>query len=239
MRKLIEVFPRLENMRMLFYFMDRLTIHNGVPWKTENIATQLDIAYILGRSGQKWISPMLDSQIAGTSATTTEYTTITTLLWQLHWREWQKQWDLLSAQYNPLENYDMTETMGQDGDVTTILHGKTVTRSGAEKQEADTTTPPTRKETAEVYGFNSAAAVPTGSTETKDTGKTTHTYENLKDTNSGTDTTTRKYTLTRHGNIGVTTAMQLVESQRRVLMWNYFNDVVFPDLDRDLTLPIY
>lgn len=44
--------------------------------------------------------------------------------------------------------------------------------------------------------------------------------------------------LTRKGNIGVTTSQQMIESERE--LWNYFfYDRVFKDIDRFLTLSIY
>lgn len=56
---------------------------------------------------------------------------------------------------------------------------------------------------------------------------------------SGKDTHTRNYTLTRSGNIGVTTSQQMLESERELWRWNYFREIVFPDLDKILALQIY
>ena len=55
----------------------------------------------------------------------------------------------------------------------------------------------------------------------------------------GSDTHTRNYTLTRSGNIGVTTSQQMIESERALWVWNFFRDVVFPDIDRVLTIQVY
>lgn len=65
-----------------------------------------------------------------------------------------------------------------------------------------------------------------------DTGTQTH-------VESGTNTDTRNYMLTRSGNIGVTTSQQMIQSERELWMWNYFTDVVFPDVAKVLTLRIY
>ncbi len=46
-------------------------------------------------------------------------------------------------------------------------------------------------------------------------------------------------TLTRQGNIGVTTTQQMIEAQRELLLWEYFYKVVFPDIDKLITLTIY
>lgn len=86
----------------------------------------------------------------------------------------------------------------------------------------------------------------TGTQTTKRTG-TDETAFNTTDTDTGTqtvldggsDTHTRNYTLTRSGNIGVTTSQQMIESERALWVWNFFRNVVFPDIDRVLTIQIY
>lgn len=70
---------------------------------------------------------------------------------------------------------------------------------------------------------------------------------NVTDTDSSTnsskeggeDVHSHSYTLTRSGNIGVTSSQQLIESERELWVWNFFNDVVFPDLDSILCLKVY
>lgn len=76
------------------------------------------------------------------------------------------------------------------------------------------------------------------------------TYE-TETVESGTDTTTEtqegtfeietEYNteLERSGNIGVTTSQQMITSERELYMWKFFYDVVFPDVDKVLTLAIY
>lgn len=59
------------------------------------------------------------------------------------------------------------------------------------------------------------------------------------DATSGSDTTIRNYRLTRSGNIGVTTSQQMIESERNLWLWNFFYRIVFPDIDKVLTLNIY
>ena len=55
----------------------------------------------------------------------------------------------------------------------------------------------------------------------------------------GSDTSTRNYTLRRSGNIGVTTSQQMIQAERDLWLWNFFHSVVFPDVDKVLTIPIY
>ena len=56
---------------------------------------------------------------------------------------------------------------------------------------------------------------------------------------SGTDTHTRNYTLTRSGNIGVTTSQQMLESEVALRAFTIFRDVVIPNVDELFTIPIY
>ena len=56
---------------------------------------------------------------------------------------------------------------------------------------------------------------------------------------SGTDSETRYTTVTRSGNIGVTTSQQMLQSERELWLWNYFYDCVFPSITKTLALPIY
>lgn len=74
------------------------------------------------------------------------------------------------------------------------------------------------------YGFNSSDAVP-ADTQTS--------------TNGGSDTETHSYTLTRSGNIGVTTTQQMINAQRDLWKWDFFREIVFPDIDQILTLTVY
>lgn len=131
------------------------------------------------------------------------------------------------------------------------------------KTGSDTTTPDLTSTTDNgLTGFNSSTDVHTGETvqtntgtneiaydttdtdsgtvETVTTGTDTTTQSgSITDTNSGKDTHTHNYELTRSGNIGVTSSQQMLQSEHDLWRWNFFNDVVFPDIDRVLTLMIY
>lgn len=88
--------------------------------------------------------------------------------------------------------------------------------------------------------------IDTGTSANAKTGTDTLTYNTTdantgtqKDEQTGSDTATRNYRLTRSGNIGVTTSQQMIESERALWLWNFFYKIVFPDVDRVLTLNIY
>ena len=73
-------------------------------------------------------------------------------------------------------------------------------------------------------------------TETEQTGTFKTETERTGTYESKTDYDTE---LTRSGNIGVTTSQQMIESERELWTWNFFQNVVFPDLTKLLALRIY
>ncbi len=367
-----------------------------VPWQNENISGALDIEYHGNVSGDKIISPLVVKIKSGDTLNEGEKTLLATSIMAICGVNWGKQWETLSFEYSPIENYRMVERMTDDETVTeygksttrtdnlthrktgtetadidetdtrtdnlthgktgtetvtidetdtrtdNLTHGKTGTetvtidetdtrtdnltheKTGTETRTdnlTDTTTPNLTTNTANsVYGFNSSVGVPTGEQVGTETGTNTVTHTgteqkqyNLSDNDTGTQTTardgenettfnttetdtgtqttardgenqttfnttetdngtqtiardgtnettfdttdtdtgtqtllnggsdthTRNYELTRSGNIGVTTSQQMIESERALWMWNFFRNVVFPDIDRVLTLPIY
>ena len=235
-----------------------------VPWKNENISAALDLEYHGNVSGDKIISPLVEKIKSGDTLTETEKTLLATSILAVCGVNWGKQWETMSFKYDPIENYSMKEQMTNDetidayGKTHTRTENLTHTKTGTETRTpdlTDTTTPNlTTTSDNSVYGFNSNAAVPTGEQTQSSTGTSTNTRTgtdtqeyNTTDTDTGTqsetdggqDTHTRNYTLTRSGNIGVTTSQQMIESERALWMWNFFQNVVFPDIDRVLTLQIY
>ena len=192
----------------------------SIPWAGDDLAPFLDAEYYGNISGDKLISPLLEKMVEGDVMTDLEKSFVAATILSLCSTNWSKEWATLAAEYNPIENYSMTEEMTDDQTVSE--YGKIHTREDNLKDESKTA----------IYGFNSSEASDTGSGETSRTGSVT-------DRDSGEDTHTRNYTLTRSGNIGVTTSQQMLQSERDLWKWNFFRDVVFPDLDKVLTLQIY
>lgn len=110
-----------------------------------------------------------------------------------------------------------------------------------------------------IWGFNSSEAVPSDTSDGRATNEST-TTGNLSETQTGTDTTdrtntdtyNRSYTetgtdttagtssrkLTRTGNIGTNTFQNLLQQERNIWMYDFFEQV-FKDVDSVLTIPIY
>lgn len=110
-----------------------------------------------------------------------------------------------------------------------------------------------------IWGFNSSESVPSDMSDGRVTNNNTTTRD-LTDTETGTDTTdhtntdtyNRSYTetgtdttagkssrkLTRTGNIGTNTFQNLLQQERNIWMYDFFEQI-FKDVDSVLTIPIY
>ena len=122
----------------------------------------------------------------------------------------------------------------------------TETTSFTDRTDTDAGTSANVKTGTETTSFAGRIDTDAGTSANAKTGSDTLTHNTSEtdtgtqtNANSGSDTSTRNYTLTRSGNIGVTTAQQMIESERNLWLWNFFYKVVFPDVDKVLTLSIY
>lgn len=126
----------------------------------------------------------------------------------------------------------------------------TTTRTGNDTlthntQDSDTGTQTVARTGQDVLTHNTTDTE-TGTQTVARTGQDTLTY-NTTDADTGTqayteggqDTHTRNYTLTRSGTLGLVPIQTLVTDERKLWLWNFFNDIVFPDVDKVLTIQIY
>ena len=135
--------------------------------------------------------------------------------------KWWKISKAITIDYRPLENYDMEE-----------IRTPNLTESLTRKQATDTNV--NQKTESGIYGFNSTDSQPTatGEGDTHTTGLKAN--NEIEDTKSNTGTES----LTRHGNIGVTTSQQMLESEIKLRQYNFIEEV-FKDIDSILCLKIY
>lgn len=195
-------------------------------WLTQANADILDIEYYMNHSGEKKISPMFEKLLSLTGVNAMQQ--LAKVIINKFEDKWNKLYKaFIESEYEPLENYSMeeVETPNITKDSTTNQSTKVETST-----ENDTTE-------GERYGFNSATPVPTG----KATRNGTVTVEGASDDNEShtVDTETGTRTLTRHGNIGVTTSQQMLTSEV-TLRTNYnFVEMLYKDVDSVLTLLVY
>lgn len=126
-----------------------------------------------------------------------------------HKYEYDKLVDTLSLEYNPIENYSMTEkgTDTRTPNITQTNKGKNTNTVGL---DTSITTGKTTFDKSDSF-INDTKTTNTGSnTDTQDIDTTVTTAGNEKTVHE----------LTRSGNIGVTTSQQMIESERKLAMFS-------------------
>lgn len=126
--------------------------------------------------------------------------------------KYKKLYDSLFFEYNPIENYSMTESGN------------------------DIRTPQLQTNIQTVYGADTTSETSTDSTMPYDSTEYVERNKNINEftrhprndttatTNTGNETTTRNFT--RSGNIGVTTSQQMIESERRIAYFSFFKVLI-------------
>ena len=283
--KLNEVFIDYIN-NGIFTFLNSL----DVPWKDKNISQQLNLQYHGNISGKKEIAPLVDSLIVENNLTDNSKTMLAMSIFSICSSKWNKLYRILSLEYKPIENYNMTETEkttstneNTDTITTNTTNSNNVTETNTGTNTVNDSENTTGKNTItdsrnieennsvtnnnSLYGFNSASAVNADSqngTETRNTtdtnthnddlkgtrtnehsenintSKVTAQKNDIKDTKDGTHTEngSQDRTLSRHGNIGVTTSQQMINSEIELWQWDFFSGV-FKDIDKVLTIQTY
>lgn len=145
---------------------------------------------------------------------------------------WERMWNAIKTQYNPLENYNRTETINETG-----THSKTDSYTD-EMENAASNSGTTHSETEDsntsnhyVFGFNDNAQVKQSSDDVSSTSETDGTSSNsgtetgeLTHSGSESGNNTLSRTSRVSGNIGVTTSQQMLtaelELDRKINMYD-------------------
>lgn len=205
-----------------------------VPWKNDVSGNQLDIIYHGSRSGNKIIGSLIENYLDNNTVSDDNKIIIAQAIYTIYIKNWNALYKTLSLEYNPIENYSMTETENvQD------THKGTLESNGNNTNTYTETTLVNDTSNNQLWGFNSTDSVNSD----KQTGDTTRDVDSTmdsthKNTDSETKNITSDRTLKRSGNIGVTTSQQMIESERQLWLWNFFESV-FSDIDKILVLKIY
>lgn len=232
------------------------------PWYQEVPSDILNREYFLNHSGGKFCSPLVKYYINKGNVDTngvldaTATAAIARVIVSKYRNNWTRLWEANVTAYSPIHNYDMYE----ERDLTTtedetIDTDGTLARSGTESTQYGRVETVghgrTNEQMSYKYGINTNTNDPKPSDKVENTeGGTTTT------TLSGTDTDTRNLTdatdetrtkdndgteheeIHRYGNIGVTTTQKLLQEERQLWLWNYF-DQIFSDLDKELALAFH
>lgn len=205
-----------------------------VPWKNDITGNELDVNYHGSRSGHKLIGSLIENFLENNVVSEENKITIAQAIYAMYIKNWNALYKTLSLEYNPIENYSMTETENvQD------THRGTLESDGSDTSTNTENTIVNDTSNNQLWGFNSTDSVNSD----KQIGDTTKNIDgSINFTHKNTDTESKDITsdrtLKRSGNIGVTTSQQMIESERQLWLWNFFESV-FSDIDKILVLKIY
>lgn len=236
-----------------------LTEQTRPEWlSTQDDASALDIDFHMNHSGRKIASPMLDDmgdEHADGKLDTLDRTQTVKVIWLKFKKKWERLWQLYNAEYDPLENYALTEI--EKPQITKTHKGTTTHKVSDDYKQTDTVTTETdilvngyAENNGSTYGFNNSSAVPTDENIAENTTRTTadptHNITTNESTQEGTFTEDLDYTdketgnrqLTRRGQIGVMTYKDMIANEVELWQWNFYQTVM-ADIDSLLTLSVY
>lgn len=146
---------------------------------------------------------------------------------------WKKLYDTTVLEYNPIENYDRMEDC-TDTDDETMSSARDNTVKSTSTNEIMNSVNITDQNTAFNAGLSDHAKQITDGDTTENGSITNTEKENVNDGR------TRKHTRTErsHGNIGVTTSQQMIQSERDLVVFNLY-DVIAESFIENFCLMIY
>ena len=181
--------------------------------------------YFIGYSADKYISPLMEKLYSKNDDLDVLSSKLAKFIYRRFATKWKKIYDALMTQYNPLENYSMLEERTPE-----------LTTEETENVNTEVTTNRETNASSKYKGFNASDPV---------TITTTDGSEDVTTSGASADNETRKVientgkeTLTRSGNIGVTTSQQMLESEFKVRQYDFYK-MIYNDIDSVLCLSIY
>ena len=178
--------------------------------QTQSDAISLDMQYCMIHSGDKKLSKTFYNIFKANEDDDVFWQRWVFMVYFKFKDKWEREYAALTASYNPLENYDSTEEITRSGD------DKTSTNVDMDAIGYD-------------KAFNSSDLESVNKSHTE--GDYTKNYSKI-DWNS-------KIKTEKHGNIGVTTSQQMLESEIELRnKWNFY-EIMFNDIDSLITTNLY
>ena len=148
--------------------------------------------------------------------------------------EWAKLLESMNFEYNPIDNYDRTETR-----TLTSQGSGSGTDGGSDSLSTSKQHTGQEQDTGKVTAFNSGSLTDknqsTGTSSATDTETASTQYGKTKqETFSKSDSET----IRAHGNIGVTTTMQMIKEQRDIVKFNLY-DIITEEFKLRFCVLIY
>lgn len=207
MRKIMTVNEWVENFPAIETIFDKIS----KELKLFTILTSDEMFfYFAGKFGERDFYKYYDNENATSNTNMVKQASDYIALYgKSHKYEYDKLVDTLSLEYNPIENYSMTEkgTDTRTPNITQTNKGKNTNTVGFD----------TAITTGKTTFDKSASFI--NDTKTTNTGTNTDTQDiDTTVTTAGNEKTVHE--LTRSGNIGVTTSQQMIESERKLAMFS-------------------
>lgn len=205
---------------------------------------QVENYYYFSWSGDKYISPLIEKFYDEHLGITHE-TEIAQMFYATHNMKLTKLWSDYAAEYEAVNPYDVHEELdylhsgqnevsnsGNDTNVRTGSIGERGTvRDTRQVFPYDGNTPKNESIVTSVRGV--------------DGGDVTTTFNNVTDTfthgktSSGTDSATDDLDTHKYGNLGILPMARILGEDIELWKMDFYTTILFPMLDRFLTLPIY
>lgn len=187
---------------------DLFQLPEGVDFETlkNNILSQLAELEII------YPNPVIMKNLIGVWSKTCEY-------------EWNKLLNTMNVEYNPIDNYDKTETRTLQS-----------TGQGQSADGGQDTTSATGSVTDKVNAYNG-----NNTQSMADKGQTVNSNSgtmNYGKTNSETFTKNDQETIRARGNIGVTTTQQMLEQERNIAKFNIY-DIITEEFKMRFCILVY
>ena len=212
---------------------------------------QLDVFFAM-TYGEKYGAPIINAFIDDTTGKidNESLTSFASMIYTMRGKEWERLYAVYTAEYNPIENTDVTETFtdqktgsGTTGNTKT-LNTQTANSGNATVQSTSNASGSTANN---VFGFDSVSAVgdTTGSdssnassTTGSQSASTTNDTGTITDAGTHSDTESITHNLRRHGNIGVMTMAQLAGGEIELWKWTFIIQIM-NDICELITLNVY
>ena len=205
--------------------------------------TELDRYFIL-RYGDRIGSKFCDYYADDTDGTIKgdKLAELASMIYNINARKWEHLFGVYEAEYNPIENTDFIETINeQNGNTRTGIDN--TTNSGSATTNSNGTSTGSNNNSNNVFGFNSASAVGDSTnngtnTETTTATSTTTSNSTTNDSSTVTDNGTHESEHRKHGNIGITSTVELMQGEVDFWKWSFI-DQVCKDICDIIALSIY
>lgn len=220
------------------------------PFSADNLGIFVDLLYGIGIGDDEANEIFrFDYEDARTYYTDEEICIIVRNIFKTNFRKYEKFVDVWEAEYDPIENYSMTETMTdtRTPNLTATTSSSATSTSKINQSQTTTDTPNNYAQTSvrSVNPYDNTGFRTESQNVTTDTGSRTTSVSYSGDpdsattstsstaTNTGTETVA--HTGSRSGNIGVTTAQQMLESE--ILLADKMN--FFKEIEKDVAAKIF